>query len=205
MMLRITNGFDRLNDNELIAKVRLIISEMTGNANFPTPNPTLTEVTTTNDEFEAAGIAAETGGSYEKALRDNKKETVVATMHNLGAYVLYTAAGNALVAQSSGFSIAKPPSPSDPIYKAQNLVLEEGDAPGGLKLKFNRVVNARSYMYQYTPDPLSENSVWKTEVGTKRKFVFTGLTSKEKYWVRVVALGINEQQIASDPVSKVVQ
>ena len=204
-ILRITNGFDGLTDSELTAKVRFILSEMTGNSNFPTPNPAIAVVTTALEELDAAVVAAESGGTYEKAVRDDKREVLISLVHNLSSYVLYTAAGDRLVAQSSGYSIAKLPTPQDPIVKAQSQVLTEGDEPGQLRYSFNRVKGARSYMYQFTQDPLTENSVWQSRVGTVRKTVLTGITSKEKYWVRVVAIGINGQQVPSDPISKVVQ
>src|SRR5687768_5225354 len=104
-ILRITNGFDGLTDAALAAKARFILSEMTGNANFPTPGPSIAAVNTGIDDLDAASAAAESGGTYEKAVRADKKETLISLLHNLSSYVLYTAAGDRLVAQSSGYSI----------------------------------------------------------------------------------------------------
>ena len=43
---RIVNGFDNLNDANLAVRTQAIVAAMTGNTNFPTPTPSLADVTT---------------------------------------------------------------------------------------------------------------------------------------------------------------
>jgi len=202
--LRITNGFEAMTDLDFLGKVRFILTEMTGNANFPTPDPSLASVTTLANEFEQAINDAEAGGSYDKSVRDSKKEELIDTMHNLGIYVLFTAKGDRLIAESSGFSIAKDPTPQPPIEKPGGLSLTDGANAGELLLLFRRVLGARSYLYQISLDPLDE-SKWVTQHGTVRKNLFTGLESAKRYYVRVIAIGTNNQVVYSDVVSRVSQ
>ena len=115
MLLRITNGFEKLSDSDLLARANNIMSGMTGNASFATPTPSLATVQTAIDAFSDALSIAQTGSSYEKAFKNQKKAELIDLIHSLGNYVLFTANGDALVAQSSNFSIAKPPSPAPDI------------------------------------------------------------------------------------------
>lgn len=202
--LRITNGFEGMNDLDFLGKVRFIVGQMTGRPEFPTPDPSLASVTTLANEFEQAIQDAEAGGSVDKSIRDNKKEELIETMHNLGDYVLFTAKQNRLVAEKSGFSIARDPAPQPPIEKPDGLNLTDGVNAGELLLQFKRVAGARGYMYQVSLDP-SDESKWVTMYGTIRKNLFTGLESGKKYYVRVVALGTNSQVVYSDVVSRIAQ
>ena len=204
-LLRITNGFDKLPDSELEVRSANIIASITGNTYFPTPTPSLTEVQAALDTFSAALAIARTGSSLEKAIKNQKKQALVTTLHSLGNYVLFTANGDVLVAKSSGFSVAKSPTPLPELTKATNQKLEDGQNPGELRYSFDRVHGSRSYIYQYTPDPITENSVWQTQTGTVRKVTFTGLRIGERYWCRAVAIGPNGQGVYSDPISRIVQ
>ncbi|MBO9684782.1 MAG: fibronectin type III domain-containing protein [Flavisolibacter sp.] len=202
--VRTTNGFEAMTDLEFLGKVRYIVSKMTGNANFPTTDPTLAFVISLADGFEQAINEADAGGSYDKLVRDSKKEELIETMHNLSDYVLFTAKGNRLVAESSGFTIAKLPSPQPPIGKPAGLSLSDGVNAGEILLMFKRVANARSYMYQISLDPEDETK-WVSQHGTIRKSLFTGLQSGKRYYVRVVAFGTNGQVVYSDVVSRIAQ
>lgn len=202
--LRITNGFAEMTDLDLLAKVRLILSQMTGNSNFPTPDPTLASVATLADEFQQAISDAEAGGSFDKSVRDGKKAELVDTMHNLSNYVLFTAKGNRLIADSSGFTIAKDPAPLPPIEKPSGLQLSDGQNSGEILLMFNKVQGSKTYIYQISLDPLDETK-WVATYGTLRKNLFTGLESGKRYYVRVVALGTKGQVVYGDPVSRIAQ
>ena len=206
-VLRITNGFDKLSDANLIIKTQNIVVSMTPPENpyFATPSPTLADMQDAIDSFTNAVAVAKTGSSYDKALKNQYRMDLIEMLHSLGAYVLFTAEGDFLIAQSSGFTIAKEPSPAPPITAAANQKLDDGANAGELYFSFDKVQGARSYIYQYTADPLTYTSTWETKVGTIRKVNFTGLDSGKKYWCRVMAIGINGQGVYSEPVSRVVQ
>jgi hypothetical protein len=191
-------------DLDFLGKVRFVVQQMTGNSNFSTPDPTLASVTTLANQFEQAINDAEAGGSYDKSVRDSRKEELIDTMHNLSNYVLFTAKGDRLIAESSGFTIAKDPSPQPPIEKPEGLNLTDGANAGELLLLFLKVLGARSYMYQISLDP-TDQTKWVTQHGTVRKNLFTGLESGKKYYVRVVAIGTGNQIVYSDTVSRVAQ
>jgi hypothetical protein len=203
--LKITNGFNGMADLDFLGKVRFIVGQMMANgANFPTPDPSLASVTTLANEFEQTIQDAEAGGTFDKSVRDSKKAELIATMYNLGDYVLFQSKQDRLKAESSGFSVARDPSPKPPIEKPVGLSLTDGVNAGEIWLLFKSVANARSYMYQISLDPEDETK-WVSQHGTIRKNLFTGLESGKRYYVRVVAFGTNGQVVYSDVVSRIAQ
>ncbi|MGN6399129.1 MAG: hypothetical protein ACTHMD_01670 [Flavisolibacter sp.] len=204
-VIRIVNGWEKLTPLNLVGESRYIISQMSGNVNFPTTDPTLATMTTLTNDLETAITDADAGGSYDRDLRDEKAQELIDALHQLGDYVVFTAKGNRLIAQSSGFTLAKTPSPNPPIEKPTGLQLFDGVNAGELLLRFLKVKGARGYMYQIAEGPFSETMQWTTAHGTIRQNLFTGLTSGKQYWVRVVALGIDGQVVYSDAVARIAQ
>lgn len=205
-VLRITNGFDKLSDEGLITKAGNIHLAITDNISiFPTPTPTMAILATTIGDFTLAVNKAQTGSSVDKAIKNDKRQDLIEVLHSLGNYVLFTVDGDKTKAQMSGFSIAKTPSPAPPITKPENLQVTEGGNAGELDIKFNRVIGARSYMIQYAEEVATGEPVWQSQTCTTSKFTLKQLESGKKYLIRVVAVGINEQLMYSDPVSRIVQ
>lgn len=207
VVLRITNGFTRLSDPKLISRANAILQSMTGNSNFPTPSPTLAALQTAIDDFTAALSDAENGGNYDKAVKNQKKIVLIDVLHNLGAYVLFTASGLSdpfLAAKSSGFNVAKTASPKL-LGTVDNLQLSDGVNPGELVVTYNRIVGGRAVVCQYTDDPNLGETSWHIEVGTSSKIVLSGLQRGKKYFVRIIGIGANDQKCVSEIVSRLVQ
>lgn len=205
MPLRIVNGFDKLADSDLLAKANNIHTGINGNASFPTPTPTLAQLQTGIDAFSTALAVAQTGSPLERAVKNQKKQDLIALLHTLGNYVQFTANGDVVVAQSSNFDTNKPLSPAPPVTPPANLQLADGENSGDMVLSFDRVLGAKSYIYQCTPDPLTENSQWESKTGTVKKAIFSNLEAAKRYWFRVMAVGINGQGVYSEVVSRIVQ
>jgi hypothetical protein len=204
-MLRITNGFDRLRDADLVVRANNIYKAMSGSTHFPSPQPTLASLHDLIETYIANVVKAEAGGTYDKAVKNEVRSQLITMLHALGVYVLFTAAGELLVAESSGFTIRKAPSSAPPVTAATDQKLEDGPNSGELQYSFKRVPGARGYVYEYTPDPVTDASVWHRQTGTVRKAYFTGLEIGKRYWFRVQAIGIKGQSVYSQPVSRIVQ
>lgn len=204
-MLRMIKDFERASDANLQVFASGVLTALAGNPNFPEPSPDLASVTTAMENFGAALAQAQDGGRSDIAAKNQKREVLVELLTHLGNYVVYTVAGDAVKAATSGFTFSRDYIKHNDIGKPENLVIENGLNPGTLKLKFDRVKEARSYVYQCTPDPLTDTSVWENKMGTVSKALFEGLQSGKKYWCRVGALGANGQTIYSEAVSRVVQ
>ena len=200
---RITNGFDRMSDANLMVKGLFIHQSMAGNASFPTPTPTLDTLDTTLTQFQNALQNAETGNHQDIALRNQLRQTLITQLHLLGNYVLFTAAGNEVVATSSGFSISRPPAPKPPIAVPEGLSLKNGLNKGELELSLKRVAGARSYVYEITASPVTAQSQWESVMSTVSKNLFAGLESGREYACRVAAVGVKKQLVYSDVITRV--
>ncbi len=91
-----------------------------------------------------------------------------------------TAEGDEATLISSGFTLAKSGQPAPPITD-QGIQVENGLNSGEMITSVTRVLGAKSYIHQYTPDPITDNSQWTSVTSTKRKNVFTGLEPTKIY------------------------
>ncbi len=199
---KITNGFADMTDTDLRKKTDYIISQMEDNPAFPAPSPTLQEITATLDAFIAAVLAAINGDRIAVAYKHVVRGTLVRQLHLLGNYVLFVAAGDEIKAMTSGFTISKVPQATAAISVPDKLVLSNGPNRGEL-LRFRRVVGARAYMYQITPFPVTAESKWDSSLSTVCKMKFTGLERGREYACRVAAIGVKQQVMYSDVVSRI--
>jgi hypothetical protein len=203
----IVRTYRSLADANLEAFARSVISSMTGNAYFPTPTPSITDLVTATDAFEAALAVATTGTPFNKAEKNEKKKDLLQVLDDLTLYIMFTAKFNAIILASTGFKISQvQPTPSPDPTKPQNLRVRLGDMPGQLFLDWDRGLGAKMFMYQYAVGTLNESTQWITpQVGTRCSYLFTGLPSGQRVWLRVLVIGAEGQEVASDPVSMIVQ
>lgn len=202
---RILNSFDRLSESELSTKTQRITNSMNGNPNFTDPIPTIEEVTTKGDNFDSSLIAARSGDRTKIAIKNEKRLELIDTIHRLARYVEMVANGNRSILMSSGFDVTKERSSSVELEQPKNVKLSDGNNSGELYVSCDGVQGAKSYMFQNTTDPLVNDNVWTSEVSTKSEYTFKGLGSGKKYWCRIIAIGSNDQQTISIPVSRFVQ
>lgn len=206
MPLKIINDFERLSDDNLLAKAGEVHLGISTNVDiFPAPTPGMPAFATTIGDFTLLVSKAKKGSDVEKSEKNDKRAELISMLYALGRYVVFEADDDKTKAQKSGFSIAKEPSPMPPIAKPENLQVTEGGNAGELFIKFKRVIGARSYMIQYAIETSTGEPVWLSQTCTTSKFTLTQLESGKKYIIRVVAVGINEQLMYSDPVSRIVQ
>lgn len=206
MKNQVTNGFDRMSVSNLVMKCSFIISEMTTNIQyFPTPNPTLATVQASLDELQTASLAAENRDRVAIAYRNEKKDELVALLRKLGIYVNLMADGNRIIALSSGFDVAKEPLPAPPITYVEAPVIMQGTNAGELLSKVKTVTGAKTYQYLISTDSQLPLNKWTLQPSTYTKYLFKGLESAKRYYIRVAAVGVNNQTVYSEPTSFVTQ
>jgi hypothetical protein len=203
-VLTITNGFVKLSDANLDLKANNILTAMTGNTSFPDPQPKLDILQTAITEYETALNDCRDGDRLQVAIKNQKREALITLLHKLADYVLYKSAGDSVVAFSSGFSISKSPSPAPPITKPGNLRVVQGDNPGELLNKVERVKGAYAYLYQYATDAMMAQDKWEWISCSRSSCTLTDLEPGTKYNCRVAAIGPREQLMYSDIVSRIV-
>ncbi len=206
MKNQVTNGFDKMTPSNLLMKARFIISEMTINSSyFKTPDPSLADVQTAVNEFEAATMAAENRDRSAIAYRNEKGNVLIKMLRKLGVYVNLMSDGNRAIAKASGFDVAREPQPSPAITSVEPPVLSQGVSFGEIKSKSKRVPGARIYQFLITPTEGLPLSQWSQHSTTQSNFYFKNLDSGKRYFVRLCVVGTNNQIVYSEASSFVTQ
>ena len=206
-MPKVKLNISRLSISDKIAKCRQIITRMTGNTNFPTPNPPLTMVTTALNELEGATNDAQSARQEAKAktaIQNDKDASVDGLMTQLAGYVESVAGGDEAIIRSAGMDTKAPPSqPSDVPAPPANLSATSGDRDGEIDLAWEAVAGAKSYVIEQSVDPNSANGWGHAGVSARSSQTVAQLTSGTRYWFRVAAINAVGQSGWSDPTVKI--
>ncbi len=179
---------------DLVGKSEHIEADMTGNANFPTPSPKVSDLTAARTSLVAAISEAEGGAHAAIATKNAAAKTLAQLLTKMARYVNSVAAGDVAKAVSSGFELAKRPEPIDHLEAPTKFEGRTAAIAGQVDLRWKSVYGARMYFVY-----MLENGVWKN-IGmvSKARFTAAGLTTDKQYSFRVAAVG----RIGEGPVSQ---
>jgi hypothetical protein len=194
---------------EKVEFARIVISEMTGNANFGAVvpiNPPLVDIGTVTDELEQAAIDAAGGGTEETAIMYEKEYAYNTKLTALGHYVEDVANENPETAESvvlsAGMEVKSHSDPLPNLPQPENLKGEYAKKVGGVKLSSDTVKGARVYCWimSRTPNDPSSFMVKEdfTSITTKSEFEWTGLDSGKLYAFQVFVVGASGRSPLSD-------
>ena|SRR6218665_1560871 len=182
-------GTTKLSIPQKIEHARFIVTSMTGNANFPTPVPALTVITTNVNSLEAASLLAKSGGKDETAAMRAKAVTLELSLKAMCSYVETTANNNFLTAEavilSAGFNVRRP-SPA----RQNGFRIALGKNPGEIIVRTDAERHS-FYMFEMTLTPEVEESWREVYAGSKCSFLVTGLESGNQYFFRVSKMNKN--------------
>ena len=128
-----------------------VVTAMTGNAAFPSPVPTLAEVTAGIAALQVAESAALSRIKGAVTARNDKKAALVALLQDLRGYVQKTAdaapENSAALIQSGGFTVKK-----TPVHKPRVFAAAQGAVSGTVKLVTASAGHRASYDWEYSID-----------------------------------------------------
>ncbi len=189
-----------------IAQARAIVKAMTGNATFPTPSPGLGAVGTATTKLETDYNVLQNLRQQAQAqtvIVAASKAALDEVLSRLGAYVSTITNGDETAIRSAGMDVRNATVPIGQLPAPIDLRVTTGDRDGEIDVQWKRVKGANSYVVEQTADAAAATG-WKSAgVTTKSKQVLTGLTTGQKYWFRVAAIGAAGQSPWSDPSTKV--
>jgi len=200
-MLVLALNISKLPIAEFIEACRRIVTMMTGNANFTTPNPPLTDITTALDALETTYQEGLSGDHAAKNLQYEQLTDATELMMQLKLYVQTTSGDDVDVALSSGMSLRRPNQSHNDLNAPQNVRATTAvSTPGRVDLLWNGVPHRRSYQVYATTnlaDVLNPANWTQLATVSVPRFTATDLTSGSKYAFIVVATGV--RNILSDP------
>ncbi len=203
MNLKLTNGFNKLPDASLGVRGSQITAAMTDNENFTTPAPPVVDVTAMLATFFAALSASADGDRQKIAVKNQARQVLLNALHTWGLYVLLNSNNDIAIAMSSGFRVAKAPSPAPPVSKPLAPVLKAGNNSGSLISKGKREAQALVYLHQYATEAEMMQDHWQSRPCSKSTCILKNLTPGVKYYCRIVVVARKEQIVYSDVVSRI--
>lgn len=207
-MARILRNWSRLNRTARLTAANLIITKLTGNADVPTPNPSLAVLGAAIDSAEALMVLI---GSKEQELdtlrtqRDTAIDAVVTLLGQEASTVEGATAGDEAKLLGAGFEVIAQVRPQLGALPApQDMRASSGDNDGELDLACDAVSGASTYEWQTSPNP-ADSTTWVTRgTTTKSSSTITGLPSGIRTWGRCRANGAAGPSPWSDSAGKMV-
>ena len=187
---KVKMGLTKKSTNELIPYIQNHIESMTGNPNFVTPQPPAADFLALFNAYQEAALAAinaETAWKDAVTLREQLRGEMTGAMNVRGSYVQQASNGNRNVIVSSGLGVKNPPTPVNSLTAPTNLRIDLNGEAGLMKIRWDVVPNAKSYLLQCSRDVTPR--VWEPlDSGTKTtvtKTLEVGVT----YVFRAAAVG----------------
>lgn len=200
---KITYGHKTFSHSELITFGYRVFGRMKTSSNFSDAPAEYAELEKTLPEYQDVHSNANKGDIEASFKLKAFRSKTLGLLAVLADYVTTKSGGDPIIMASSGFEMnkARGSKSMKPIERFNVAI----DKPGEAVTEVKKVAGAKAYIHQYTTDPITVDSVWVNKVTTGYSHTFTGLNSKEKYWFQVIAVGLNDQQMVSVPVAKVIQ
>lgn len=203
MKLKIKKSYRRVSDLKTLGIGDRVSDGLKGNGKFPEAETTRLKLENRCNEFRKSISIAGTKDRTLSSAKNDLKAELVGLLDELADYVTTTSNGDKTMLLSSGFDITGERDLSQVLLPIEKLVVVS-DQPRQATIRVKKVTGARSYVHQYTADPLSPDSVWASETTTEPEHTFSSLKSVARYWFRVIAVGKGKQLVYSMPVARVI-
>lgn len=205
MRASVITGFSKVRDSELSIRAYSIVEKMKGNPNFPMLAPIVTDVSSALAEYNHACEQAHNGGKDKTAVKKTKRIALVKLLYRLGKYVQLHCNDDMAILLSSGFDARKPwTRRSRVLLPPADFKLVHGPYPGSMKASVKRTPGVKSYVFEYAPTPVTEETKW-TQMGVAaRAYMLQGLSSGQQYAFRVTGVGYSPTPVYSDIVTRFV-
>jgi hypothetical protein len=196
---RVSCAFARLSDGDLSAFAENIVTQLTGNASFPTPLISVDSLKSALATYRTALAAAADGGKQSIAAKNAGRRVLEGLLRQEAAYVQSIASNDLKMLLSSGFNSISVKKASSPLDKPVIDVIEN-EATTQLKVRLQSVDNARAYEVRMSYG----TNGWQAAgvFAQAKRIVLTNLTPGTVYNVQARAIGGSTGYSDwSDPVS----
>jgi hypothetical protein len=158
---QILKDLSRYTDSELDDFAQGVIDGLTGNADFPTPQPTIAALTTGKQAYSTALGKADGGGEQETQIKNDTRAALEDLLGLEADYVQLASGGDVAKILSTGFKVSKTPQPAGERPKPGNLRVTS-KAEGQLDCRCNPVEGAKMYEWQIRKIDSTDGAITKT-------------------------------------------
>jgi len=201
---RVVKTFKKLADSNLLSFGKNVTVKMADAVEFyPTPVPSLADINAQLLIYEGLLQSSKNRDKLQVDLKNQCKFTLNAMLSQLADYVNATSSDSATLLRS-GFELNKLPQPVG-LLEPTGLTLIDGPNSGELTLKCKSVKGATSYMFQCTADAALAEGGWTSVPSSAAYYTFKGLTRGITYFMRIIAVGRNQQVTNSNVLNRISQ
>lgn len=178
-------------DAELNAFAGSVLTGLTGNPHFPSPDPELSELSDAITEFHDAHqdfIVKQSGAKTATALKKQKRKALEGVLNDLAGFVDRKAKGEEAKILSANMPVRDDRTPIGELPPPANLSATYGDHPGEVDLLWDPVKGTRTYDVEYRLHDGPSEWARFASVSPSRATV-TGLEPGAEYAFRVRAVG----------------
>ena len=206
-MAKVKQNMKGLTETQTVQKCLSIKEALTGNADFPTPSPTLIAfgllITTAQTALTASDNAA-SAAKQATVDKDNAMVALLAGVDQLATYVQLTSGGLKTKILSAGFAVRADRAPAGLPTQVLSLAITAGDSAGELDLTWDPVPGTKTYQVELCPTADFATGVISLKPVTKSKAVAESQTSGTRMWARVRATNTAGTGAWSDVATKIV-
>ena len=188
-----------------IVKGQEIITMSTNNPNVPGNTAALTAFSNAQADLIAANDAYETARQSLANLlsvRNDALATWNTSLNGLAGVTQSITQGDRTKILSTGFDVRSAPTPPPPASAPGPITVKLNGTPGVSKLSWPRVQDAKSYIVEQSPDPITGTSWEQVDTPTKASCAIPGAEPGKLIWFRVAAVGANGTSPWSGPASR---
>ncbi len=183
-------GLSGLRPTDKVAKALLVETKMTGNAHFPTPDPTLLVLKAGREKLELALVEAATGDHTRIFERNVAEAELDQLLVREALYVSNVAQGDPVVILSSGYELRQEPAPIGPLPAPTELRAHTGTKPGVIDLRWKPVYGAYYYQVEASATDPNIGGTWKlVAMSSAAHYDSKGNAPATYVWFRVTCLG----------------
>lgn len=204
-MSKVKIGFSGLSVPSQIERARNIVTLMTGNPVYTTPNPTLPEITLAVNALETAYNESRNRDKTKMAIMRLRRKDMLYLMVQEASYVQDASGGDQEKILSSGYPVVGAKTPHPVIAgEVTNVRLSDGHVSGSIRIDWDKADNCVLYVILISLD-IDFTKAEPKGITTKTHKEIGGLTVGTRYWIKIVPLGREEMGPMSEPVSILVR
>lgn len=168
---RVTAGFIRYPDAELLVATARILSSMKAVRWFDHPIPSLAEVEAVYADYRQAVLEASGGGRFYTARKREQKRLLADILQQLAFYVNSVCNGDLPKLHASGFPVLSKRRKGHPPHTPAHPFLRDGRVSGEVAFGFGPVGRDMMYDYQFACEIKPDGTPhWDREGTTSRSF-----------------------------------
>jgi len=173
-----------------VAKALLVDTKMTGNTNFPTPDPSLLQLKNGREKLEAAIVEAAAGDHTRIFERNVAEAELDQLLVREALYVSNVAQGDPVAILSSGFELRQEPAPIGPLPAPTELRAHAGHKTGDIDVRWKPVYGAYCYQVEASTTDPNNGGTWKLgAMSSAAHYASKGNTPATYVWHRFTCLG----------------